>query len=129
MKTLILLATAIGATSAFAFGFAADAGKEVTLPVAQEKVKAFTRVLKNGEKQTYNIVGPNKGTWVDAKGKKIPSSNFVFREPGTLVIKKATKGDSAVYDYEPLVTLPPTILPPGAHIDPGNPTGIELTVN
>ncbi|CAI2352875.1 unnamed protein product [Caenorhabditis sp. 36 PRJEB53466] len=59
------------------------------------------------------------------KGKKIPSSNFVFKAPGTLKIKKVTKEEAATYDYIELVKPPPP--PPGVHVDPF-PRGFDLSV-
>ncbi|CAI2352870.1 unnamed protein product [Caenorhabditis sp. 36 PRJEB53466] len=125
MKTLLLLLASVAAASAFALGVAVPAGEPFDLNLSSEKVKGFTRVFANGQTQTWNLDGPNKGTWVDAKGKKIPSSNFVFKAPGTLKIKKVTKEEAATYDYIELVKPPPP--PPGVHVDPF-PRGFDLSV-
>ncbi|EFO88489.1 hypothetical protein CRE_13016 [Caenorhabditis remanei] len=146
MKTLILL-LALSAVSFAQIGLAVPAGtKDFELPIHASDVKAFTRKLKNGETQTWNLSGANKGTWVDSvslfsinlilvvnffqKGKKIPSTNFVFVAPSNLKIKKVTKGDAGFYDYiSTFAPVDPAPLPPGVHIDPGMPTGFDLTVN
>ncbi|KAF1753148.1 hypothetical protein GCK72_019704 [Caenorhabditis remanei] len=130
MKTLILL-LALTAVSVAQIGLAVPAGtKDFELPIHASDVKAFTRKLKNGETQTWNLSGANKGTWVDSKGKKIPSTNFVFVAPSNLKIKKVTKGDAGFYDYiSTFAPVDPAPLPPGVHIDPGMPTGFDLTVN
>ncbi|CAL2046552.1 unnamed protein product [Caenorhabditis brenneri] len=130
MKTILLLLAVTTSIYSFGIGLAIPAGtKDFTLPIRAYEPKAFTRELKNGEKQTWNLSGPNKGTWVDAKGKKISSSNFVFVAPDTLKIKKVTKEDAGIYDFIPLVELKDIKLPPGVHVDPVAPSGVELTVN
>ncbi|CAO4381765.1 unnamed protein product [Caenorhabditis nigoni] len=129
MKTLIILLSLLSVSLA-QLGLALPAGTtDFELPIHASDAKAFTRKLSNGETQTWNLEGPNKGTWVDAKGKKVPSSNFVFVAPDTLKIKKVTKGDAGFYDYVSKHVPEKFDLPPGVHVDPGMPSGFELTVN
>ncbi|EFP12774.1 hypothetical protein CRE_05052 [Caenorhabditis remanei] len=128
MKTLLLLLALVSVSYGFALGIGVPLGeKDVALPISSEEVKAFTRTLKNGQKQVWNLSGPNKGTWVDSKGKKVPSTNFVFKAPGTLIIKKLSNDDAGVYDYEPLKVIKEEKLPPGVHVDPHQ-QRIELSV-
>ncbi|EGT37282.1 hypothetical protein CAEBREN_17664 [Caenorhabditis brenneri] len=134
MKTIVLLLVltilAFSYPAEYGLGLAVKAGHEdLILAVRASEPKAYTRVLKNGEKQTWNLSGPNKGTWIDAKGNKIPSSHFVFIAPNTLKIKKVTKEDAGIYDYIPLHEPVKTKLPKGVHIDPILPSGFKLDVN
>ncbi|CAO4381764.1 unnamed protein product [Caenorhabditis nigoni] len=95
-------------------------GKEdVTLPINALEPKAFTRKLSNGETQIWDLEGPNKETWVDEKGKKVPSSNFVFVAPDTLKIKKVTKEDAGFYDYYTKLNPAEVDIPP---------SGVQLNV-
>ncbi|EGT37268.1 hypothetical protein CAEBREN_10298 [Caenorhabditis brenneri] len=129
MKTILLLLALTTAAYSVGLGLVIPVGtKDFELPIHAYEPKAFTRVLKNGEKQTWNLSGPNKGTWVDAKGKKIPSSNFVFVAPDTLKIKKVTKEDAGAYDYIPSRVVEDFSSPPGVHVDPGVPSGVDLDV-
>uniref|UniRef100_A0A1I7U3S6 DsbC domain-containing protein n=1 Tax=Caenorhabditis tropicalis TaxID=1561998 RepID=A0A1I7U3S6_9PELO len=133
MKTILLLLSLTSLSLAFGgLGIALPAGeKDFHLPIRTDKdVKAFTREFANGKKETWSLTGPNKGGWVDEKGKKVDSSNFVFKAPDSLTIKKLSKADSAYYDYVSIhEPVNPGTLPPGVHIDPGMPSGIDLTVN
>ncbi|UMM37884.1 hypothetical protein L5515_009508 [Caenorhabditis briggsae] len=129
MKTLIILLSLLSVSLA-QLGLLLPAGTtNFELPIHASDAKAFTRKLSNGQMQTWNLEGPNKGTWVDAKGKKVPSSNFVIVAPATLKIKKVTKGDAGFYDYVSKLAPVKFDLPPGVHVDPGVPSGVELTVN
>ncbi|CAL2046543.1 hypothetical protein CAEBREN_07777 [Caenorhabditis brenneri] len=129
MKTLILLLAVISFAYAFNLGIGVPNGsKDVNIEVSRfGDIKSITRKLKSGGTQVWNLTGPNKGTWVDSKGKKIPSSNYSFKAPGSIVIKKVSKADEGVYDYEPLTTVKPEKLPPGVHVDPHQ-QGVELSV-
>ncbi|CAB05531.2 uncharacterized protein CELE_F57G8.7 [Caenorhabditis elegans] len=127
MKTIILFLALTSFAYAGSLGLAIPAGaKDVHLPITIGDIKAITRKLKNGSVETWNVVGPNKGTWVDSKGKKIDSSNYSYKA-GTIVIKKVSKNDEGFYDYEPLTTFAPEKLPPGVHVDPVQ-RGLDLTV-
>ncbi|CAB3411102.1 unnamed protein product [Caenorhabditis bovis] len=125
MNCLIVCVAILAAVAAFPRG--AKLGERVELDLSSEKVKGFTRVFEDGKTQTWNLDGPNKGHWVDEKEKKIDSSNFEFKAPGTLIIKKVTKADAAQYDY---IAVPVKFdLPPGVHVDPGMPTSVDLLIH
>ncbi|CAL2046555.1 unnamed protein product [Caenorhabditis brenneri] len=94
-------------------------GDKVTLELSTKKVKAFTRKLANGKSQTWSLSGKNKEVWVDQEtGKAHPSTNFVYKATGTLVIKKVKKADAGNYGFIPNNAGPTTTLPPRVHVDP-----------
>ncbi|CAO4381768.1 unnamed protein product [Caenorhabditis nigoni] len=133
MRTFIVLLLSLFSAAMSQRGLDLPEGKEdVTLPINAIEPKAFTRKLSNGETQTWNLEGPNKGTWVNAKGNKVPSSNFEFVPPASLKIKKLKKEDSGFYDYIPKNPPPPidySDLPPGVdHIDPPEPSGVQVNI-
>lgn len=67
MKTIILFLALTSFAYAGSLGLAIPAGaKDVHLPITIGDIKAITRKLKNGSVETWNVVGPNKGTWVDS---------------------------------------------------------------
>ncbi|CAI2343274.1 unnamed protein product [Caenorhabditis sp. 36 PRJEB53466] len=74
------------------------AGSEVTVD-AFTGAKAIKRTVPAGE-QIFHLEGANKGSFVDAKGKKIESSNYAVKN-GVLVIKKFTKADVGSYSEHP----------------------------
>ncbi|CAO4364878.1 unnamed protein product [Caenorhabditis nigoni] len=58
-------------------------------------VKAISRSVPAGE-QVFHFDGEHKGSFVDAKGKKVESSNYEVKD-GVLIIKKFTKADVGSY--------------------------------
>ncbi|EGT44765.1 hypothetical protein CAEBREN_20340 [Caenorhabditis brenneri] len=132
MKTLLLLFSLV--TISYSFGVAqyldVPVGKEnVELKLATGNVKVITRKLAGSEEvQTWNV---EKKTWQDSKGKPITSTNFSYKAPGTLILKKVAKADAGFYDYEMLkeVTEAQKNLPEGVFVDVEPMlTGIELIV-
>ncbi|CAB3411101.1 unnamed protein product [Caenorhabditis bovis] len=120
MKLLILIAAVVLLAAAYGYPgpmMAKEGATNFELQLDIRPVKSIIRTVKTG-KQIWNFSGPNKGQWVDEKGKKIESSNYSIKSPATLVIKKVTKADAGIYDYE---ERPEDIMtpPPGVHVDPG----------
>ncbi|CAB3404566.1 unnamed protein product [Caenorhabditis bovis] len=128
MRSLILLCAfaAVAYGQLYGRGLLEKVGNKIELDLGSEKVQALVRYFDDNSKQTWNFEGPNKGHWVDEKGKKVDSSNYSVKAPATLIIKKATKADSAVYDTVPFPVK--FELPEGVHVDPLPPTGTKLTI-
>ncbi|CCD65905.1 Periplasmic protein [Caenorhabditis elegans] len=61
--------------------------------------KAIKRTVAGGD-QIFHLDGDNKGSFVDAKGKKIESTNYEANN-GILIIKKFTKADVGTYSEHP----------------------------
>ncbi|EGT32033.1 hypothetical protein CAEBREN_08165 [Caenorhabditis brenneri] len=116
MKTIFFLLALSASVHSFDDVNTKVGAKDVLLKFHANKAEAFTRRLSDGRFQQWNLIGSNKGTWVDEKGKKVPSSNYVYVPPNSLKIKKVTKADEGSYDH----VEAPIPLPPGVdHIDPG----------
>lgn len=65
--------------------------------------KAIKRTVAGGD-QIFHLDGDNKGSFVDAKGKKIESTNYEANN-GILIIKKFTKADVGTYSEHPAVSF------------------------
>ncbi|KAF1753147.1 hypothetical protein GCK72_019703 [Caenorhabditis remanei] len=99
--------------------------QEVTLQFSSEGFRKKID-LRLGGFHTYNLSGKNNEVWVDDSGNTYPSSNFAFKVPGTLIIKKANKANAGTYNFIPKNTGPTTTLPPNVHVDPVPSDGVTL---
>uniref|UniRef100_A0A8R1E1S5 Uncharacterized protein n=1 Tax=Caenorhabditis japonica TaxID=281687 RepID=A0A8R1E1S5_CAEJA len=61
--------------------------------------KSIKRTVPAGE-QIFHLDGANKGSFVDAKGAKVESSNYEAKN-GILIIKKFSKADVGDYSEHP----------------------------
>uniref|UniRef100_A0A8R1HNR0 Uncharacterized protein n=1 Tax=Caenorhabditis japonica TaxID=281687 RepID=A0A8R1HNR0_CAEJA len=64
-----------------------------------EGAKSIIRHVSAGE-QIFYLDGANKGSFVDAKGAKVESSNYEIKN-GILIIKKFSKADVGYYSEYP----------------------------
>uniref|UniRef100_A0A1I7U3S5 Ig-like domain-containing protein n=1 Tax=Caenorhabditis tropicalis TaxID=1561998 RepID=A0A1I7U3S5_9PELO len=132
MRSLIIFLSLIPLSYAFGVAEYKDVtvGQEnVILTVADGNVKVIKRMLDGSDKhQIWNV---SRGTWIDETGKPVPSSNYSFKAPGTIIIRIVTKEDAGFYDYDPEVDVADAQknLPEGefVDIDPML-TGIQLSV-
>ncbi|CAI5442501.1 unnamed protein product [Caenorhabditis angaria] len=126
MRTILSLFLIVAAVTAYSAPHLSWVGeKNLKLELSSQAIKAVTRTLSNGKKQTFDFEGANKRVWIE-NGKKLDSKNYGIQAPGTLIIKSVTKDDAGEYDFIELKKVELN-LPPGVHVDPAV-RGIKLDV-